>query len=1200
MADLSPLYLYKETRVNLEQANPGSAIYIHLTAHGGSNNSSRALLRRQQDSENAQAEDEQSFIDKFTASSASIYFRQSHKYPRSFLWRVLEDGKVLEVRSVDLSKAEQEKDEAALTLKFVFSSAIRPAGVALSDPTKRDLLNVFVLTSSNDLYTLSLKPDFFSRSEATEASTSSWCRTFLPSSFSLRYPHRLYACNAEELFISLHDGGLLRLTRKPEDDGSQWRESLFTEGNWGSSIRGFIPWKGQNTIRYGDIDLEQTTVTSVVTSPSKSHIYTVSLNHTLKAWNLSTGKISFTKDLLNKERQPQELAKYLIDPATPQLIQVLNIEGVLPGNRHHIVTYSPIGAGQFKFWAVDESREGIEDLYPDDGFTAPEPLSSSSDVWSMAQFKITSANVGPNVDIWILWKNNTSSQIRNSSFDVTDLPRTWSTGWIATASETVNEAPRPVLSDLDPSDTSDQWLEYLFFPGRFTRATLETSLSVYLSSNKDIRPGRSVSKSTTLKERLCYAVASLVILGRSNAGNMDYQRYRRDTHAQWQRLWRTAVGIEKRRGEAISLVYDDYSYMPWVITIDGVSAIRECSDTELLWHNHSTMQEFEELLRVRAPHRRIGKRSRMQPNHLAGLVNAATLFRDGFSEPLEYACKATLESELLQDPSYSASARIRSFYDRCNFAGQIGDEEYNQLINALKDCGGVKELDNRLFLGVLETIGQDNLEEGHMLISTSFGAKILVQGAEETIYQNLNILFSLLVLVVFVAVEIDSDEEPLEYLDAAKIYIKLLRLLKEYVVLQWLAKTSRPLIPAMSVGDHDLDKRTNQRTDLLDKSHHYVPNAQSTLLQSLFISFWKFPPALPEFPLSSVLTYAFRCWISSIPLLNSYNTVVPNVMCNLLREGNLDLALGFLQYLPNTAWATYLKGRLYTSRKDYSLAAIHFKKAAFGLAKGRSRAVGPSESNGLLDLLEVKDLSNNGFPRYYLHILTLFEQCKAYSFVADFARLAMHFVRSGDDDDLRSQILSRLFYASIYTCDFDEAYMSLTQFPDTVLQKAAITTLLTTMMSQNFTSQLLSFPFLGLYDTVDAILSSLCQKILNISTGPPYHKVLYAFRLSRNDFRGAAAVLHQRLQRLRTSSISSKDSHNEVVTQGYLSLINVLASVEPSQAWLLAEGYNGISKRRVVTLEDVRKEYQEELDREAMIENNQFSFAGVGDEMDVL
>ncbi|KAK5241352.1 hypothetical protein LTR16_009470 [Cryomyces antarcticus] len=188
-------------------------------------------------------------------------------------------------------------------------------------------------------------------------------------------------------------------------------------------------------------------------------------------------------------------------------------------------------------------------------------------------------------------------------------------------------------------------------------------------------------------------------------------------------------------------------------------------------------------------------------------------------------------------------------------------------------------------------------------------------------------------------------------------------------------------------------------------------------------------------------------------------------------------------------------------------------------------------------------------------------------------------------------------------------------------RKAALTTLLTTIVHASQTALLLSLPFTDLAADVDAILLSLCARTLNIASGPPYHKLLYAWRLQHGDFRGAAEALWDRLQRLRDSSAAAHDPGEEMVTHAYLALINCLASVAPDQAWILVEGAlepaKGAGgragkgkaklgaggpmrkKRRVVTLEDVRREYQEELDRVAALEHGRFPFGGA-DEMDVL
>ena len=181
------------------------------------------------------------------------------------------------------------------------------------------------------------------------------------------------------------------------------------------------------------------------------------------------------------------------------------------------------------------------------------------------------------------------------------------------------------------------------------------------------------------------------------------------------------------------------------------------------------------------------------------------------------------------------------------------------------------------------------------------------------------------------------------------------------------------------------------------------------------------------------------------------------------------------------------------------------------------------------------------------------------------------------------------------------------------------------MVSQNAAATLLAFPFTAMQNDVDTVLESLCQRTLNITTGPPYHKILYSWRIAHGDFRGAAAVMYDRLQRLLNTSTSVYDPSDESLIENYLLLINVLACVDPDQAWLLAEapaadsaqaslsssggpGSGGAHlgrkqkagpKRKVVTLQDIRGEYQAELDRVAEVENGRFAFGGP-EPMDVL
>jgi nuclear pore complex protein Nup160 len=259
-----------------------------------------------------------------------------------------------------------------------------------------------------------------------------------------------------------------------------------------------------------------------------------------------------------------------------------------------------------------------------------------------------------------------------------------------------------------------------------------------------------------------------------------------------------------------------------------------------------------------------------------------------------------------------------------------------------------------------------------------------------------------------------------------------------------------------------------------------------------------------------------------------------------------------------------------------------------------------------------RDSLNAGLPLYYSHIVALYEREKHYSLVAEFARLSLQFINSKEDNNLRSDMHNRLFTAAIYTCRFETAYVTLLQFTNMVLQNRALRTLVTKMCEQSFASELVQFPFVGLHDEVDNVLAEKCSTIVDVLVGVPYHQILYAWRIKRNDFRGAAAISLSRLQTLIIGGKGDEpiddDSLETPITQQYVALINALSCVDSTQAWILHEAPPSKGgalknanqpKRKVVTLQDVRKEYQAELDRIAAIENNQFAFGDV-DEMDVL
>ncbi|KAI9816409.1 MAG: hypothetical protein M1832_005076 [Thelocarpon impressellum] len=1242
MGDRLPFYSFKETRLSLNSSPPSSTIAIRPPSHASlAIQTSRVpLLRRNPAKESLVAEDETVFARRLLATSASAYHRQSRRYPRSFLWRVLEDGKVLSIQAVDLSKSSEHAPEAPLILRLAFPNPVRPAGVTLSDSDLDDALNVFVVTTSNDLYTLTLSPKHFQQPSTAESSVEKWCKTFLPSSFSFRYPHRIVARSPQELLVSLHDGGLLRLTRGRDDDGSSWTETFFNEGGWGSSLRGLIPWQGSNTVRFGRMNLEQSTATDLAFSPhvgedSPEHLFTVCLDHTLKVWNLHTGKVGSSRDLLNKPRHPHETAKYLLDPGQTSLMNI--VDQRLRGERdqYYLVTFSPVGTGQFKFWAVSnaDAATGVEDLYPDDVFVPPSP---SSEIWTMTQFKVVPDGDPGILVIWILWKNNTSSRVQSLRLDLLRAAEDWQDAWACTAAEILPALPLPVVSHLEPLDATDKWVEYLFYPGRYTDAMLSTALSIY-EQNLNVARRQSTRTTKSLQERVCLSVGSSVAVTAGSSGGADYQRFRTDADYQWRRYYRIVAELAKQSGEALSLAFDEYADIPWVVTAEGIAAVRECNVVELLHQNSATVGRFLGTLRLSRPEVFLEDQRESEFVKMAGLIGAASAFTEGFSDALLHACRTVLQSEIFQQPSFSVPVRIQSFYDRCNFLGQISDDDISQLRSSLDEIGGVKALTTDLFRAVLGRLSHAKQTPVSEAKATAFGEKVVVRAAQEIIHLNTTVLFDLLMLLVFVEVDesfgIDEDlpEDFLEggmgrsdghgpRINAPELYLTLLSLFRQYDVLAFLSKTSLP------------GKSTREAGTPTKEEASQAPSAGpglSGLLHFPCFRAWRPRWLQPRRTMSATLTQSIDGLIGHAELEQPelYQLHLLQIQLYIIARGDLSLARQFSRYQSNDAWARYVKGRLYLMSQEYAVAAVHFKKAAFQLANRAGLDITLiNDSEDLLIQEEETRYFGFNLHSYYYHIMKLFDKEGAGSYVADFAETCLHFVNAISDDDstrkLRAEVLGHLFSSSIETSLFDRAHSALLRYPDKTKQRHALGRLVTAMCQKGEGSRLLSLPFLGLQGEVDEVLSAGSQNALSLHSGPPYHKILYAWRMQHGDFRGAAAALHGRLQRVQSAQGSFSERNDPElngVTQGYLALINVLASVDPDQAWVLSTKQSTASKaklspstqgtkpaptpaRTVVTIADIRRDYQAELDRLACIENDQFAFSGGGgggEEMDV-
>lgn len=1039
--------LYKEARLNIEPAFPGSTIAFTLPASSLSTFGSRTIAKREVRPENYADQDEEAFTRRHLGSDGSLYFRRHHGYPRSFLWRVLDNKKVLEIQSVDLDHEAGHRFEANLTLLLRFPSPVRPFCVAFADSADRDALTVFAITTSNDLYVLTIHRDFFSNPAVSEQDVESWCKRSEPTLFSGRIPYRLVAVGVDEVLVALDDGAICRM--HCDKDTKAWDGSRYQNSNW--SVRGLLSWKAQPTMRFDNADLAVSAAAAVALSPDKEHILSVCLDHTIRAWNVATGKLGAQVDLLEQNDRALEKAghSYSITPSQSMLMTVIpgppaGPSGGIGGAQYHLLTYSP-KQHRFKFWGVrdaDDQALGLYDCFPDAEFVPPIDELMNTTVWTLEEFHIIPGPSWRGTELWLRARSGPSSRVYSLTFDPHDereRTRCWKNDWVSVDSGPLtvdglrNNPANPSEQNLDATegdvDLMQQWLSFLFYPGRFTTATLETALLLLKKGLDQSQTSKSFGKGP-LKERICATITTLAASTQSGAGQVPI--FEDAMAAQWQSFYGILKDLHKRRGESLSLAYDNKTGMPWLAMSDHVSAIRSCSVAEAYTLNAATLLSSQQSVPLRKA------LQKPEARDVSRLLDAAHSFRQRLPIPVQQEVQRQVEMDLLQSRSLTIIDRMELVESRSEILQHVSDEDLALLI---EDLGTeVKDMSSETFLRAIQTLGyEDDGRVNTRQQVARFGLKALLQISQETLDADHNILLDLIVLVLFIFVELEGEVP--EDFDPSEVFVELITQYKDCMTVSWMASTvwahQTSTGPASEVFQRSLSESL--------KNSRKLPLLQ-TVLEGIYGQ-RAFELPQPVNAKTNLLTHWSRSWIALVFKEGNYETVVEDTMGILLFQKEYELALDFSKFLQDSNWATYLKGRLHIALGELSLAAVCFQKAAFGLGKCHtqprtdeiltSSALGHfsvDDSDTAMLISETERMSfSEGLPNYYSHIIRLFEAAKAYSYVADFARLGLRSMLGGYLQELKTDLLQRLFTASIQTSRFEEAYSAVVRHEDKAL-----------------------------------------------------------------------------------------------------------------------------------------------------------------------
>src|ERR1700761_1906458 len=232
------LNLYTETAFQVTPATAASVVHLHVPRKNGSYDKIKSSSKKSGGGK-AFVKDEQTYSSHVLAAQSSIYFREAKTYPRTFYWKVVNSGDVLEVQCADFARSESDTKEAYLTLRFEFQDPITPQGVAFADLNNSDEVHAFVCTTKNEIFNLRIPTNVFRDAQVLhDENLSHWCQPLDSSALNIDTVHRIYASSPLVVFVAFASGRLQRLRRKSVQD--DWAQDNYDDRSWGASIRGLV------------------------------------------------------------------------------------------------------------------------------------------------------------------------------------------------------------------------------------------------------------------------------------------------------------------------------------------------------------------------------------------------------------------------------------------------------------------------------------------------------------------------------------------------------------------------------------------------------------------------------------------------------------------------------------------------------------------------------------------------------------------------------------------------------------------------------------------------------------------------------------------------------------------------------------------------------------------------------------------------
>lgn len=776
---------------------------------------------------------------------------------------------------------------------------------------------------------------------------------------------------------------------------------------------------------------------------------------------------------------------------------------------------------------------------------------------------------------------------------------------IAAVEERPDEAHFDYILSTSKGDVQEVFVDYIFYPGRFSRTVLSRALQKYdatiAGKAMPIASHAGNFSLSDLRHRISTQVGSAVVPEKSpETGAIMFESFKKKIKTEWLKfvtfchelkaqadryhavlfspmrgilLFTQGHGISTLRLFDASEGLSDIAETLPVLTVasDGQLNLADTIPTQILTHFPSldgVVSTALQVLRVTVAFTNLIPAEGMSQIQ----TRLSKIMRQPHNIALEDEAAAFVEEELAQ---YTDGTDI------------------DELIDYLTTIPDLQTAIHNL-LTVLTFVEMSSISPKAVMThaTSAFSNAALSQGVRDIISQRYKIVRNLLTLLFFMV----SEEEqfiahPVHTLDAALGVFRILDFL------HWFTNESGQAGPgrthakqiedsnasddgAMASRMGSLHFSDNQNEAAMVPANHAQYNLLHALLQQQTLQ-----RLIPTDERQSKFSEDAMAIDVQYPAL-SFLRGVGYIMNDIGLRPNLDVAYslpllasylddsGYAQVAgkamdwiqPATAAAIFVRARSALTSGDADKAADLFNKAASGLI-GSSVVSENSASLALVLPEEMFQGEGSVIGRYFDLVADLFLAAGVMKHVLTFGRKAIsQFEREGTEGDLscRKETAMSTFKAAVCLGQYDEAYtLLLTLNRYSYEQRQCLELLVTTMCSEDQARHLSRFAFIGLQRPLEEILSlraNASDPIASIASSSQtlkhtnYYHILYAHHTVRGDYRNAGSVMFQLGRRL--GEVAARPTSNvaelalEVQAQSYLAAVNSLSLIDRKYAYV--------------------------------------------------